>query len=46
MVSNMSGQMGFFDVGDRLAELSKKGDPLVRLSRTVDFELFRPELAD
>jgi hypothetical protein len=36
--------MGFFDVGDRLAELSKKGDPLERLSRTVDFELFRPEL--
>ncbi|MEZ5932497.1 MAG: IS5 family transposase [Alphaproteobacteria bacterium] len=40
----MAGQMGFFDVGDRLAELSKKGDPLERLSRTVDFELFRAEL--
>ncbi len=26
------------------AELSKKGDPLERLSRTVNFELFRPEL--
>jgi IS5 family transposase len=36
--------MGFFDVGDRLAELTKKGDPLERLSRTIDLELFRPEL--
>jgi transposase len=36
--------MGFFDVGDRLSELSKKGDPLERLNRTVDFELFRAEL--
>ncbi len=43
-MSDMTSQMGFFDVGDRLAELSKKGDPLERLSRTVDFELFRPEL--
>jgi hypothetical protein len=40
----MTGQIEFFDVGDRLAELSKKGDPLERLSRTADFELFRAEL--
>ena len=40
----MTSQMGFFDVGDRLAELSKKGDPLERLSQTIDFELFRQEL--
>jgi transposase, IS5 family len=35
---------GFFDVEDRLAGLSKKGDDLERLTAVVDFELFRPEL--
>ena len=35
---------GFFDVEDRLAGLSKKGDDLERLAAVVDFELFRPEL--
>jgi hypothetical protein len=37
-------QRGFFDLEERLAGLSKKGDDLERLSAVVDFELFRPEL--
>jgi IS5 family transposase len=37
-------QVGMFDVEDRLAGLSKKGDELERLAAVVDFELFRPEL--
>jgi transposase, IS5 family len=40
----MAGQAGFFDVEERLAGLSKKGDDLERLSAVVDFEVFRPEL--
>lgn len=35
---------GFFDVDERLAELSAKGDGLERLVALVDFELFRPSL--
>jgi IS5 family transposase len=35
---------GFFDVDERLAELSAKGDDLERLNGLVDFELFRPAL--
>ena len=34
----------FFDVEERLAGLSRKGDDLERLQAVVDFELFRPEL--
>lgn len=41
----MSGQGGFWDFEDRLRELSAEGDPLERLSATVDFEQFRPVLA-
>ena len=41
----MRGQSGFFDLDDRLRELSAKGDHLERLSTIVDFELFRPDLA-
>jgi IS5 family transposase len=41
----MRGQAGFFDLDDRLKELSAKGDHLERLSAVVDFEVFRPELA-
>jgi IS5 family transposase len=37
-------QPGFFDVDERLAALSAAGDPLERLNRVVDFELFRPVL--
>ena len=40
----MSGQGGFWDVENRLKELSAEGDPLERLSATVDFEVFRPLL--
>lgn len=35
---------GFFDLAECLAGLSRKGDVLEQLSRTVDFELFRPDL--
>jgi len=42
--SEWVGRAGFFDVEDRLAGLSKKGDDLERLTVVVDFELFRPEL--
>jgi transposase, IS5 family len=35
---------GFFDVDERLKELSVKGDDLERLSAIVDFEMFRADL--
>jgi len=38
-------QPGFWDVEERLRELSAQGDPLERLAATVDFEMFRPGLA-
>ena len=34
-------QPGFFDFEERLASLSKAGDPLEGLAQTVDFEIFR-----
>ena len=41
----MSGrQRGFWDVENRLRELSEHGDPLERLAATVDFTIFRAEL--
>ena len=40
----MRGQAGFFDIDERLKELSAKGDTLERLNGLVDFELFRPDL--
>jgi transposase, IS5 family len=40
----MARQPGFFDVEDRLGELSAKGDELERLNKLVDFELFRSSL--
>jgi len=40
----MAGQSGFFDLEERLAGLSRKGDDLERLNAVIDFELFRPEL--
>ena len=40
----MRGQAGFFDVEERLKELSAKGDALERLNPVVDFELFRADL--
>src|SRR5215207_11313522 len=41
----MRGQAGFFDLDERLKELSAKGDDLERLNAIVDFEAFRPDLA-
>ncbi len=32
----MQGQRGFWDIEDRLKELSAEGDPLEKLSATVD----------
>lgn len=40
----MSFQLCFGDQQNRLSELSAMGDPLERLSKYVDFELFRPLL--
>ena len=37
-------QPGFFDLDERYAALSASGDPLVKLGKLVDFELFRPAL--
>lgn len=42
----MQGQRGFWDVEDRLKELSAEGDPLERLTKTVNFEVFRPALVE
>ena len=39
------GQAGFFDIDERLKELSAKGDDLERLNAIVDFEVFRADLA-
>jgi hypothetical protein len=41
----MVGQPGFFDGDERLKALSAAGDPLERLARVVDFEVFRGDLA-
>jgi transposase, IS5 family len=40
----MRGQPGFFDIDERLKELSAKGDELERRHAVVNFELFRPDL--
>lgn len=37
-------QPGFFDVKEHLARLRRLGDQLEAFSRTVDFEVFRPNL--
>ena len=42
----MPKQPGFWSVEDRLRELSEQGDPLEKLTEIVDFELFRPVLAE
>jgi len=36
--------IGFFDQDIRLSKLSKLGDPLERLSKSIDFNVFRPLL--
>jgi len=38
--------IGFFDEDFRLAKLTKLGDPLVRLGKGIDFNLFRPYLEE
>ena len=40
----MRGEPGFFDIDERLKDLSAKGDDLERLNAIVDFEIFRAEL--
>jgi IS5 family transposase len=40
----MAGQPGFFDLSDRLRELSAKGDDLERIAALVDFAQFRADL--
>jgi IS5 family transposase len=40
----MAGQPSFFDLDERYRALSAAGDPLERLAKVVDFELFRAEL--
>jgi IS5 family transposase len=40
----MGQQSGFFDVEERLRELSAKGDDLERIAALVEFGQFRPEL--
>jgi transposase, IS5 family len=40
----MRGQAGFFDIEERLKQLSAKGDDLEQLNKVVDFELFRADL--
>ena len=39
-------QRGLFGLFDQLDRLSKDGDPLELLERTVDFEYFRPWLLE
>jgi IS5 family transposase len=40
----MRGQAGFFDIDERLKDLSAKGDNLERLNGLIDFEPFRRDL--
>src|SRR5215831_2646575 len=40
----MVGHPGFFDVDERLKDISAKGDDLERLNQIVDFEVFRADL--
>ena len=40
----MRGQAGFFDVDERLRQISAKGDSQERLNAVIDFELFRADL--
>ena len=40
----MNQQRGFFDEQDRLALISSQGDPLERLNRAVNWEMFRGKL--
>jgi IS5 family transposase len=35
----MAGQPGFFDLDERYRALSESGDPLIRLTTLIDFEV-------
>ena len=39
-------QLGFFDFDIRLSRIDKAGDPLVKLNKAVDQEIFRPVLEE
>ena len=39
-------QLGFFDFDIRLSRIDKAGDPLVKLNKAVDWEIFRPTLEE
>jgi IS5 family transposase len=39
-------QLGFFDFDIRLSRIDKAGDPLVKLNKAVDWEIFRPILEE
>ena len=39
-------QIGLFDEEKRMEKLSKLGDSLVRLNKAIDWEQFRPILAN
>ena len=41
-----TGSVGFFDKEETSAKLSKLGNPLEKLHKVIDFEMFRPELED
>ena len=41
-----TGNTTLFDKEDTERKLTEMGDPLERLSKTIDFEMFRPELED
>lgn len=40
------GNTGLFDIYNTKAKLSKIGNPLERLSKVIDFEMFRPKLEE
>ncbi len=37
-------QLGFLDFDTRLSRIDKAGDPLIKLNKTVDWEIFRSTL--
>jgi len=41
-----SGSIGLFDKEETTAKLSKLGNPLEKLHKVIDFEMFRPELEE
>ena len=39
-------QLGFFDFDIRLSRIDKAGDPLVKINKAIDWEIFRPIFGD